>query len=504
MCDIRLKKITVEPSNAPFIIQNGNVNITDTTSTISTLTGALVIDGGIGIHCSVDASSATAGGSLTIGGGVGIMKSVYIGNNLTMDSSDSVFDIGGLTDSRLFIDNSVNKHFYIAPNGANRRFDLYDTYLHMNLTAPSTNSTSASFVIDGGVGINSTESSVNCSNGGALTVAGGIAIGKNANINGVVFSGGIKVKNTDINQIILQNASDIDTTFINVTNNNLNITNTHHINISSSSSGNVVLNSVITIGNSFVSITKPIVLTDLTASSGVSSAALVLSGGQSIITSQDASSLTSGGALTVNGGVSVGKKMFLGDTLGLDVLHTKTNKCVFFQQNNDLTDSNDFTGIGNTLNSLIFTGNNHIFSNGLDELLRITSSGSLLLQGDTQSFLFSGINNDLFLSGQHSGASLTLGLSTSNGLGESNAIHIYSFGSSGSTDSNFFQIGYDGNNYVLQSFVTGSTLQQNLIISNMMNFSKEHYIHIFASGVSTNSSSGAFVVTGGIWRSPSR
>ena len=71
---------------------------------------------------------------------------------------------------------------FIAPDGANKRFELSDTQINFKITANSTNSSSGALCINGGVSISCTADSENGSNGGALTVAGGVAIGKNVEI----------------------------------------------------------------------------------------------------------------------------------------------------------------------------------------------------------------------------------------------------------------------------------------------------------------------------------
>jgi hypothetical protein len=105
MANIRLKKLTIEPTvtefSSPLIIQNGDVNITNTTKSLSILSGSLITDGGVGINADYESISSSAGGALTIGGGVGIMKSIIIGKNLSLDSSNGLIQIGGLTESRL-------------------------------------------------------------------------------------------------------------------------------------------------------------------------------------------------------------------------------------------------------------------------------------------------------------------------------------------------------------------------------------------------------------------
>ena len=85
MSDIRLKKITIQSNQSPLIIQKGDVVISNTTISNSVFQGALVVNGGISVNTTFNATSSTAGGGLTVGGGLGVIKNVYIGNDLVLD-----------------------------------------------------------------------------------------------------------------------------------------------------------------------------------------------------------------------------------------------------------------------------------------------------------------------------------------------------------------------------------------------------------------------------------
>jgi hypothetical protein len=268
MSDIRLKKITVESS--PLIIQNGNVSILNTTISSSILEGSLISNGGISINSTYEASSMTAGGSLTVGGGVGIMKSIYIGKNLNMDTSNGLIVVGGVTENRMYLDNVINKHFYISPDGVNRRFDLYDSTLYINITTPSLNSSSGSLCVAGGISIDTTENVTNSSFGGAFTVAGGVGIGKNLRVGGNAIiseslttgslavqninATNITVSNTIVNDAIITNATNTNLLTTNITSSGLvvtdifstNASNSNLINTAFTSGGGVITNIVST------------------------------------------------------------------------------------------------------------------------------------------------------------------------------------------------------------------------------------------------------------------
>lgn len=62
-------------------VQNG-IQITTTTPSTSSSTGAFVLSGGLGIGSTTDASSYTSGGALTIAGGAAIAKRLFVQDNM--------------------------------------------------------------------------------------------------------------------------------------------------------------------------------------------------------------------------------------------------------------------------------------------------------------------------------------------------------------------------------------------------------------------------------------
>lgn len=181
MCDLRLKKITIEPLQT-LIIQNGDIIMTNTTVSTNVLNGCLVLDGGISVNCTYDSISSTSGGAITIGGGLAVRNKAFFGSNVILDSNSSTFSINGVLNStsRLFMDSVQNKNFYISPDGISKRFDLYDTVLNINITTNSNSASVGSLVLNGGLSINNTFDAINSSSGGALTIGGGLAVGGNS------------------------------------------------------------------------------------------------------------------------------------------------------------------------------------------------------------------------------------------------------------------------------------------------------------------------------------
>jgi len=179
MSDIRLRRITINSHDYPLVIQNGVVNIVNTASSASSISGALVVDGGVSIGCTKSASSTTAGGGLTVNGGIAVLKNALVGQDLNISSATGIFQIDGLSAPRFVVDSVANKRVVMRPDGVNTRLDLSDTTLNINITASSTNSSTGAFVIAGGVSIQTSEDSSSVTNGGSLTVNGGGAFQKN-------------------------------------------------------------------------------------------------------------------------------------------------------------------------------------------------------------------------------------------------------------------------------------------------------------------------------------
>jgi hypothetical protein len=178
MADIRLKKVTVEPNGSPLIIQYGDLKISNTTVSSSAINGALLIEGGVGIKTSVDSTSCTSGGALTIGGGAAILKTLHIGGDSVIDSSIGIFRVKGISQDRMLVDSVINKKIAFAPDGVNTRFEIFDTYLSLNFTKPSSNFTTGGLVLQGGLSISATENAASITQGGALSISGGAAINK--------------------------------------------------------------------------------------------------------------------------------------------------------------------------------------------------------------------------------------------------------------------------------------------------------------------------------------
>ena len=87
--------LTIVPSGGDINLSStltisGITTLTDTTASVSNVTGALKLAGGIGISNTTDALSSTNGGSFTTAGGMAVAKSLYVGQNVSIGGNLTV------------------------------------------------------------------------------------------------------------------------------------------------------------------------------------------------------------------------------------------------------------------------------------------------------------------------------------------------------------------------------------------------------------------------------
>lgn len=514
MSNIRLKVITIEPSQAPLIIKNGNVSITDTTISNNMISGALIINGGLAINCTSDSISSTSGGGLTLGGGLAVTRKSNFGDNITLDNSSSVLKINGISTNRLYLDSISNKNFYISPDGVDKRFDLYDTTLKINITTSSVNSSSGALVVSGGISIDSTFDSVSVTSGGALTVKGGasfnenVIINKSLTLNSAGNSGLIIGYGYTGDQITLNGTTANST--ISMTNDNLIINNSGDISLL----GNAVNINTLSVSNNFSSFSKFVQITDTVESINSSTGTLVTYGGISIRCTSDSTSFTSGGGLTINGGMAISKKVHTGDSIGVEMSNiNKNNKIVMYQQDSDITNTFLFTGFGvNSLGSMRFqvpsVNSDYIFysATGSNEVLRIKGTNEVQFMGSNQKYSILGggfNNNSLSFQSNTLATDFSLNLFTQDGdANDNNDIKIFGLGLPNNvTDSEYLLLGWDKNDsrYVISSNNTGTGLSRDISFnSDQLLLSTDQSVYFKTTKVSTNSSTGGLVINGGI------
>lgn len=155
----------------------GAVNVDSTTNSSSTTTGALIVDGGLGlannlfmggnldvsgtahIDDETDSSSAVTG-ALVVDGGIGVAKKVFIGDTTGSTSKDSgalIVEGGVGIEENIYVGGNANITGTLDASGA----------VNFNDTTESTSVTTGSLIVDGGVGI-----AKNLNVGGNINFAG--------------------------------------------------------------------------------------------------------------------------------------------------------------------------------------------------------------------------------------------------------------------------------------------------------------------------------------------
>ncbi len=230
---------------------DGILNLTNTTESYNSITGALVINGGVGINKSVfidgvvsitntSNSISLSSGSLIVEGGVAINKSLFLGHNLTISTNYTGIGTDGLhllSGNSTFTDTISNSNTTINNVSFNalKISNLYATNTNITTTNASTfyiqgapvagiNQTitnaysmwieSGDTRIDGLLKLTNLTNSTSSTTGG-LVISGGVGINKNLYVNGIC---------------------DLQTTSISTNNGNFSISGTNQFNLSVSNS----------------------------------------------------------------------------------------------------------------------------------------------------------------------------------------------------------------------------------------------------------------------------
>jgi len=165
---------------------------------------------------------------------------------------------------------------------------LISTYSN---TTPSTNSSSASFVLSGGLSVANTSNSVSYTEGGAITVAGGLSIEKDTFVGGTVYTPRVS-------------SGSIATPGITV----------GTVHVTSITGGTIQVSGNTSIGSN-LSVSGLVQFNSTAISTNSSTGSTVLQGGLSINQSTNSTSYTHGGALTALGGAAIAQDTYVGGTI---------------------------------------------------------------------------------------------------------------------------------------------------------------------------------------------
>jgi hypothetical protein len=289
--------------NASLIIDGGvsinkNLLLNDTLQVLSTIpslnytTASVILNGGMSIKSTENSISIFNGGALTIAGGASVFGDLYVGGSINGGS------------------NSVN----------------IVSELQATSTKGSINSTIGSIVSYGGVSIDANINSTSITQGGSLTINGGMSVNKDIYVGGVINiqnTGGIIYNNSNGNILNINNTSFA----LRVSSNNLIIAN---------SSSNLLIFS-----NTSTNIYTPLYnYNDVFVNENISVSKTLVVNGDTNFNSTTISTNFTTGSVKIKGGVGLdGNLNIRGDTniIGnLNVLGTISN---IYSENLNISDN---------------------------------------------------------------------------------------------------------------------------------------------------------------------
>jgi len=174
------------------------LTLTATDESVNFSTGSLITFGGITIQGTTNATSLTSGGTILSEGGASIGADIYIGGNNYFYGTSNYYGEG---DILVFYDTNVKRRYDINRDNTNNfslnRYDVDGVFIERTFEInsdtgiikfynqqSSLSSTYASMILTGGLSINKTSNATNISNGGALSISGGLSVVKNVFIGG--------------------------------------------------------------------------------------------------------------------------------------------------------------------------------------------------------------------------------------------------------------------------------------------------------------------------------
>jgi hypothetical protein len=329
-------------NQAGTISINGPTHFYDSTSSISSITGSVLLEGGLAINNDVNATDINNGGALTVKGGVAVSNDVYIGGDLTVTGSILYANAAAASSTFAYLTLTATDG---AINGSTGALVVAGGILSQSNINATSSTAGGGLLISGGGAIKldlyvggtsyltsilSTDASVTNSTVTNLIVTNGIKGIFNSNTIGNIFTTG---GNVGINTVSPQRRFQVDnnmriggsgsvldfgddtTTQIyrNSTLSELRFTTNSLDRITISSTGNIGIGNI---NPTFIlDITGSVNLRSTTVSDNSTSGTFISAGGISISKTSNSTSTTSGGALTIAGGLAVFKDVYVGGTV---------------------------------------------------------------------------------------------------------------------------------------------------------------------------------------------
>ena len=239
--------ISVDGISTGFDLYDTTLLINITTPSTCASTGSLVVNGGVSIDCTYDATNSCSGGALTVGGGVAIggnttvSKSLIVGQDNSNDYGILVRDTGYSQIGLLSVNNTAtfnmdNDDLYISnkndiifeSSGGNVVFtnsntdftlltvtetnSIFSKLVYITDSIESLNASTGSLVVNGGISSSCTTDATSFSVGGSTTLSGGIGICKKTYTGDSV---GIELSNSSKNNklMLYQASQDLTQTY---------------------------------------------------------------------------------------------------------------------------------------------------------------------------------------------------------------------------------------------------------------------------------------------------
>ena len=486
-----LRNFIIGNTNGNIVFQsNGSIFMSSDTPSFNSTSASLLLQGGLSIKCTSNATSNTCGGSLTVNGGASISKNIYIGGDLNLRTDNSSGNINIV--SKLNINSTDNPSLVISKNNVN---DTSANSINVTFYTFGNETVGGSvnyekLQISGSSGSNGIDINTNAGGSGKIRYLN-LYTGTNTNQMFLDTSGNIGVNtNTpgyslDVNGIIKSNniiLSDYLKVTNSITTNNLIVNNDLHVSSGAYINGTLSGYNIVTFYDTTNSLSSYSggslnvyggagIRKDLyiggnlhSASNGsfntitVNSTAdnsVSLAGGIIINSTKDAINTSNGGSLTVCGGASINKKMYINDKS-------------YFNNTIHINNTNDILKIYDQFN-ILRHGLNYDGVNNLS-INRYDSSGTTIENMIT-------FNNT---------TGYTTFNNTTGSINSSTCSVIISGGLNINTTSNATNVSVGG----ALTILGGASINKDVFIGGD--------IHIVSTTISNNINTGSLIVKGGV------
>ena len=336
---------TAEASKALVLDSSRNISNINNIST----TGTLDVDGLVNLNNVTDSSSSTTG-ALIVDGGVGIAKKLFVGDTLDVTSNSTLGGTLGVT-------------------GATTLSSTLDVsgLVNLNNVTDAESSTTGALVVDGGVGIakklfvgDTLDVTSNSTLGGTLGVSGATTLSSTLDVTGLVN---------------LNNVTDAEssTTGALVVDGGVGI------------AKKLYVGDDLSVGDT-LSVTGASTLSSTLGVTGATtlSSTLDVTGLVNLNNVTDSESSTTG-ALVVDGGVGIAKKLYVGDTMNVTGATTLSNTLDVsgLVNLNNVTDAESSTTGALVVDGGVGIAKNVYIGDSLDVINNTNIGGTLDVSGDT-------------------------------------------------------------------------------------------------------------------------